>query len=425
MTDAFSSPCVPASPGLENVLANFDKDMMPSGTAFSELCPKTDDAGTHGEENASVMNLRKVIFTEADRMMEEKAAEMWRAMREMMLEVQKTKDAEVAAISEELLRCKEENRRMKEDGANMKLEIERLSAVGNLLDRDVQPSLFRDAGNFTSHFTSAPPFLPAPSCWPSPHGPLQCFSPAVFQASTAAPSSPSTAGTSLDVSCGPSPGPSACASPPPARHREGPQAAASPGPQTAPSPGPLRGASPGGAVLREATPVRQNRTSNPAMPRTPTGRHTPKRPSMFGTPTPMKSPVPHPSPFVICETGGCFFSFTLRKADGVDLGIHMIRTDDDKAWRVDGVGAGTAVDAWNRQCAGGSGADKAVLAGDKIVSVNGRTDCDGMLEECRAKALLKFVVVRGDPDCEVSGSWMEVFKRDPRATLAVPHRLSG
>merc|ERR1719327_2606622 len=79
-------------------------------------------------------------------MMEEKAAEMWRAMREMMLEVQKSKDAEVAAISEELLRCKEENRRMKEDGAKMRLEIERLSAVGNLLDRDVQPSLFRDAG---------------------------------------------------------------------------------------------------------------------------------------------------------------------------------------------------------------------------------------------------------------------------------------
>lgn len=95
---------------------------------------------------------------------------------------------------------------------------------------------------------------------------------------------------------------------------------------------------------------------------------------------------------------GCpkIFSFTLRKADGTDLGINVSHHEHDKVLRVEGVRPEGAVEAWNRQCIGSAAAEKAVMPGDRIISVNLVTNEPAkMLEECRDKQLLKFTIMRG------------------------------
>jgi len=95
--------------------------------------------------------------------------------------------------------------------------------------------------------------------------------------------------------------------------------------------------------------------------------------------------------------GQRIFSFTLRKADGTDLGLNVSHHEDDKALRVEGVRPEGAVEAWNRQCVGSTASDKAVCPGDRIVSINGVVnDPTKMLEECRDKQLLKITVTRGE-----------------------------
>jgi len=101
----------------------------------------------------------------------------------------------------------------------------------------------------------------------------------------------------------------------------------------------------------------------------------------------------------LSRKGPYYFSFTLRKADGTDLGLNVSHHEEDKALRVESVRPDGAVEAWNRQCLGSAASEKAVLPGDKIVSVNGVTqDPVKMLEECRDRQLLKITVVRGSPE---------------------------
>lgn len=95
-------------------------------------------------------------------------------------------------------------------------------------------------------------------------------------------------------------------------------------------------------------------------------------------------------------TGVCngMFTFTIRKADDSELGLFCSRDEQDKVLRVDGVKEGSAVQAWNRLCEGGT-AEKMVLPGDRIVGVNGVSyDPDDMLKECQSKQLLKLTVIR-------------------------------
>jgi len=90
---------------------------------------------------------------------------------------------------------------------------------------------------------------------------------------------------------------------------------------------------------------------------------------------------------------------TLRKAVAADLGLSLSYLDGDRVLRVDGVQLGGTVDAWNRQCSSHlSSADRAVRAGDNIVSVNEiQHDPGRMAEECRDKLLLRLTIARGAP----------------------------
>mmetsp|Transcript_72803 Transcript_72803/g.137721 ORF Transcript_72803/g.137721 Transcript_72803/m.137721 type:complete len:465 (+) Transcript_72803:144-1538(+) len=95
--------------------------------------------------------------------------------------------------------------------------------------------------------------------------------------------------------------------------------------------------------------------------------------------------------------GSGVFSFTLRKADGTDLGLNVSHHEDDKVLRVEGVRPEGAVEAWNRQCQGSAACEKAVIPGDRIISVNSIIyEPLRMLEECKVKQLLKLTIVRGD-----------------------------
>jgi len=88
------------------------------------------------------------------------------------------------------------------------------------------------------------------------------------------------------------------------------------------------------------------------------------------------------------------FSFTLRTAENVDLGLDLQSWEDGRALEVEGIRPG-AVEAWNRLCATGPFPHKAVVLGDRITSVNSVTeDAEKMREEVRSKPLLKLTIVR-------------------------------
>lgn len=136
-----------------------------------------------------------------------------------------------------------------------------------------------------------------------------------------------------------------------------------------------------------------------AAPRVGTLNLTPKRTprlSNRGTPLGMRSPSLTASPYVILESGGTEFGFTIRKADDCSLGLDVTHTDDANFLLVTGVKSGGAMEAWNKLCVGGPAAGKAVMPGDKIVKVNLATIPTEMLQECRDKKLLKFRIQRGE-----------------------------
>lgn len=191
-------------------------------------------------------------------------------------------------------------------------------------------------------------------------------------------------------------------------------------PHTAPTPQRV------GALTRTGTPMR----SPPGTP-TRVGLSTPHRTPRtgLGTLTPLKSPLVPASPFVICESGGCVFGFTLRLADGVELGLDVEHEAGTPGrivgLRVVGVKNSGAIEAWNRQCMGGPAAGKAVMPGDCIVAVNQATEPMAMLEECRSKQMLRLTVMRGSDGADAilpPAIWPEDIRRCARekASPAVP-----
>lgn len=125
----------------------------------------------------------------------------------------------------------------------------------------------------------------------------------------------------------------------------------------------------------------------------------PPRASRNSTPG-LRSPAIPQSPFVICEGGGSVFQFTIRKADDVGLGVDFADSDEGSCLQVTAVKPG-AMQAWNKLCAGGPAAGKAVMPGDKVVKVNEATSTKDMRQECEQQKLLKFTVQRGEVDDDV------------------------
>jgi hypothetical protein len=95
---------------------------------------------------------------------------------------------------------------------------------------------------------------------------------------------------------------------------------------------------------------------------------------------------------------GFVFSITLRKVDGCGFGLTTsIGGHTGCALQIDGVLAGGAAEAWNRQCGSSGAAEKVLLPGDSIVSVNGVGGSpQEMKQECESQQLLRLMVVRKD-----------------------------
>lgn len=111
----------------------------------------------------------------------------------------------------------------------------------------------------------------------------------------------------------------------------------------------------------------------------------PVQPFPFGTTSP--SPVS-------MLPGIVAFSFSLRRADDTELGIDVRCGSEGRFLVVQNVLRGGAVESWNRQCLEALTVARAIFPGDTIVSVNGLSDCKGMLDACRRDLLVKLVVAR-------------------------------
>eukprot|EP00930_Biecheleria_cincta_P055121 TRINITY_DN41483_c0_g1_i1.p1 TRINITY_DN41483_c0_g1~~TRINITY_DN41483_c0_g1_i1.p1 ORF type:complete len:235 (-),score=34.17 TRINITY_DN41483_c0_g1_i1:153-824(-) len=119
------------------------------------------------------------------------------------------------------------------------------------------------------------------------------------------------------------------------------------------------------------------------------------------------------------------FTFTLRRAPGVGLGLDFLPDEaGSKGLLVRSVLKDEAVDAWN-SVHGGQGL-RIIRPADEIIAVNGlHHDTALMKEECQTKELLKLTVVRKGSlhsQCELRGTptatkiATPVFKKLP-ATL--------
>lgn len=143
--------------------------------------------------------------------------------------------------------------------------------------------------------------------------------------------------------------------------------------------------------------------SAPALPSSMPSSMPATPPSAFGAAHPPQMPVdpvqfagspfctPPPTP------SASFFEFgmTLRLADDVGLGLDLApRLADSHALVIQDVLLNGAISSWNRQCYGTAKESNAVRRGDAIVSVNGKTEYEEMVQECDSNHLLKLKIIR-------------------------------
>lgn len=97
----------------------------------------------------------------------------------------------------------------------------------------------------------------------------------------------------------------------------------------------------------------------------------------------------------LLESGRCV-DLTLRLADDVGLGVDFAPCADySQALLIECILPNGGIAAWNKQCfACPSKRSKAVLRGDSIVAVNGKTEHSEMIQECKTEMLLKLTVTK-------------------------------
>jgi hypothetical protein len=126
--------------------------------------------------------------------------------------------------------------------------------------------------------------------------------------------------------------------------------------------------------------------------------------------TTSRSPAVVPGPGA-ARTASRQFTFTLRKADGTDLGLEFSHAgEEEKVLRIERVRPESAVASWNRVCCGSATADKVVGEGDELVCVNDTWyDPGRMLQECEDNQLLTLTIVRGERVLETMRAEAPIF----------------
>ena len=123
------------------------------------------------------------------------------------------------------------------------------------------------------------------------------------------------------------------------------------------------------------------------------------------------------------ELPGHLYSFTLRKADEVDLGLQVCETHAGAFLCIRHVWAHGVVNAYNKLCVG---TRPEVRPGDLIIKVNKvGGNAAHMLEEC-GKQLVSLTLMRGDPSslsllASTSSFNAEATEFVPGAPAWIPH----
>ena len=87
------------------------------------------------------------------------------------------------------------------------------------------------------------------------------------------------------------------------------------------------------------------------------------------------------------------FTVALRKADTVELGPVLSRSEVDDALLVEDIRPDSVVEGWNCIQADGN-AGRMIQPCDKLIEVNDTADPDRMLYECQTAKLLKLTMLR-------------------------------
>lgn len=91
---------------------------------------------------------------------------------------------------------------------------------------------------------------------------------------------------------------------------------------------------------------------------------------------------------------GAMFTFAIRKADNVQLGLNITPSVDNGSFVIEDVLKDGAVMAWNKQVADSAKKVQALRAGDVIVAINGATSCNAMLNEMKTTLFMRMTVHR-------------------------------
>jgi len=317
--------------------------------------------GDNVDCQAIIEAIREVVLQDVDAKLAEKAEELWQRGKQMLNNTFQKHKEKTNKLTEEMTKCIERQHVLEAENEKLKQVIQHLAARFNMLGAvfagkegaagAVDAAAAR--GTSTASTASPPqtkesgsePFTPAP------------FTPLSSEAQAAVAEAAMLAG-------GPAPGLKL--------------------PEVPPFPFPSQPSTPAAPLLLSEA----------------LGAQTPQRTPLSLVNSLTTTPTPEaPSPFATrsAPAGSGIFSFTLRKADGADLGLNVSHQQSDQVLYVEGVRPEGAIEAWNRQCAGSAAAEKAVMVGDRIISVNSVVyDPVKMLEECRDKQLLKLVIMRGE-----------------------------
>jgi len=328
-------------------------------------------------DQATIQAVRQIILNDVDVKVQEKAEELWTRGKQMLQQIQQKHKEATGNLIEEVARCRERQQAQEAENEKLRLLIHSLTSRFALLGQACSGTDMTLP--YGAEATPAPGLekaLASPGCLNS-----------IAAASTAPGSSPQETREAPDTPFTPVSGDSSA------------------------SRGLGEGSSGAAAKLAEVPrfPFPSQQPQSQAAPLSlleALGNHTPQRTplslanSLASTPV-MSEAVPPVMPQG--ASGSTVFSFTLRKADGADLGLNVSHHEHDRVLRVEGIRADGAVEAWNKQCnanagggAGAAAAERAVLQGDHIISVNGiHYDPERMLEECRTMQLLRLTVARG------------------------------
>eukprot|EP00933_Yihiella_yeosuensis_P071176 TRINITY_DN79378_c0_g1_i1.p1 TRINITY_DN79378_c0_g1~~TRINITY_DN79378_c0_g1_i1.p1 ORF type:complete len:460 (+),score=133.26 TRINITY_DN79378_c0_g1_i1:68-1447(+) len=375
----------PSPPGLEPDFAAATAAAATLGTQEAKSMTlgiveeKLSELGPDATHEEIVQVVREAVLAEVEQKVQEKTTELWAKGKQVLGQMQQRHKEKTTELMAEVQRCQEKQKALTAENERLKQVLQGLAARFTMLgaafgQKDhslgaLSPEMGAQstiAGLSPLHMEDTPSqaYTPGPFT-PSPYSPAPAADAHAGSAEVKLPDVPafpfptSTPGGSSSVT-----------------------GAASPAPLSLSE-----------ALGATATPTTQQR--KPLSLANSLGE-SPAPPQLASPFTQGGRGLGHPSASGLVGGSG-LFSFTLRKADGAELGLNVSHHEDDKVLRVEGVRPDGAVEAWNRQCHGSPFAEKAVLSGDRIICVNSvYYDPVKMLEECKDKQLLKLTIVRGN-----------------------------